>query len=834
MEMCIQGILLLLVILAVLPYTSFTDSVKADYVTGNPSKSAKGTESIRVNFNSDCKMQATEHMKSYFRSQLLIKKPHFVQFKIKIQQTNGKLFTSTDDVFKPLFWSWTFAKSSGPYPFLTWNLDYGILSFHLLDARTILMKEVYLNASDSCNITFGTPETTKQIVTALVPLIAVNESEYPVYPMSYFCYYNVPKDFPSLHYRVSVYFIFPISVIGFTCSVVYWNYTEKIYDVSQQTSALNLKGISKWYTISLFPYFVGVIILLFFPVVLFRIAAWLSVGEKISTEINLHEMLEEFPETEQADNGDDGKWLYADGNSPLGVSNIFSFQTCGLDKKFPVFVSRLRRLLFVLAAPMLIYLQSAMYLQGMGVWEDRDKITIKNLVSAGVPMGFLSLFGDKEDRRNVFVPLLGGPVGVVTLYYCVGILFIALPRSFKQVIEDGIPRSRTSFKSPLFYNINEIITLSMVNIKHHHLLPGYTKASTLLKCRFYCLFTGRFWKSVFDIQISRSASFWSKIELCNEYGLCKYLLLFICLSVYISLCLTEILFCIVYYGLPFCGFLVIVVRGATRSVGYLARQCRILQFRIIFLITCLVVFILFTVFAYIVSLLFIKSFNFVIQVLTYTFVAVIIYPSVSFGYLFVVIVLIYYLIKLIRNFGYKYEELLTIAVELSRRFQDESNRVSIRHGHLCISNVNVGILNEISINGKRLTLSSNVLQTLRSNSVTKVRLKNNAYGIPKELFSILVRKYKPVHVHLISLCFKATLVIGFVVLTFIACANYTEGLSSEISEVMHVVFVVALGAVPALVEAVVSHSSSVTTREMEEREIQDSIEKYWNHLEQKD
>lgn len=562
MEMYIQGILLLFVILAVIPYTSFTVGVKSDdFVIGNPSKSSKGSEGIRVNFNSDCNLHASEHIKSYFRSQLLIKKPHFVQFKIKIHQRNRTLFTSTDDVFKPLFWSWTFAESSGPYPFLTWNLDYGILSFRLLDAKTILIKEVHLNANDSCNITFGTPETTKQIVTALVPLIAVNESEYPSYPISYFCYYHAPKDFSSLRYRASVYFIFPISAIGFTCSVAYWEYAEKIYKVSHQTSALNLKGIKSWHSISLLPYFVGAFILLFFPVVLFKIAAWLSVGEKISTEMNLHEMLDVSSKTEQANNIDDEKWLYADGNSPLGVSNIFSFQTCGLDKKFPVFVSRLRRFFFVLAAPMLIYLQSAMYLQGMGVWEDRDKITIKNLVSAGVPMGFLSLFGDTEDRKTVFVPLLGGPVGAVTLYYSVGILFIALPRSFKQVIEDGIPRCKASFKSPLFYDFSEIITMSMVNIKPRHLLPGYTKASTLLKCRFYCLFTGKFWKSVWDIQISRSARFLSKFEHCNEYKLCKYLFLLIYLSVYIFLCLTEILFCIVYYGLPFCDFVVIIVRG---------------------------------------------------------------------------------------------------------------------------------------------------------------------------------------------------------------------------------------------------------------------------------
>lgn len=820
--------LLFCVILAVHSYITKTDSATAAIVDeGLDSVKRLAGDKVNIPQISDnsCLIDITEHMKSYFQWVLLHEQPHFVQFKIK-QDTNKK-FNSTKEVFEPFRWSWTFAESSELYPFLSWKLDYGILSFHLLDAKTTYIKDVRLNVSEDCSISYGTPETTYKIVEAMMPFVNISQNGYPVYPESYFCYYyklQAPQDFSTLRYQASLYFLYPLSYIGFKCSVVYWEYSEKKFNVSNQTAASHLSGYHNWAEMSLFPYFVGLVLMMFFPIVLFRIAGWLSANEVITDGTNVHELLDVILENgENFDNNGDKNWLYADGNSPFGLSDLLSFHTCGLSERHPVLVSRLRRVLFVLAAPTPIYLQCAMYLQGMGVWKDDDKITIKDLVSAGAPMGFLSIFGKLDEGIKVFAPLLGGPVGVIAFYYILGILFIALPKSFKQVIEDGIPHIRIPYKSPLFYEFNKIIILSMVNILPHQLSSGYIKASTMLKCRLYCLFTKTFWKSVLDDQILRVA-FLSR----RKSSTYRYLLGCTFLPIYILLCFTEILLCVVYYGLPFCGFVVLIVKGATRSVNYLGQQCRFFRFRVIFV--C--VFCSFSLFAYIISLVFIKSFDFVVQVISYTFVSVIIYPSVSFGYLFFIIVLIYYFVKLVRDFGDNYTELLTTAVELSRFLQNDGNVVYINNGHLNISNVNAEDLTDIRINGKQLDVSTNILQTLKnSNCHLKVKMRNNVYGIPRHLFNELVKKHKPVHVQFLSLCLKASLVIAFVIIVFNVCGNYVSGPTSEISEVMHVVFIVAIGAVPKLVEIVVSHSNTAVAREIEERRIQCSIVEYWSNYE---
>jgi hypothetical protein len=78
---------------------------------------------------------------------------------------------------------------------------------------------------------------------------------------------------------------------------------------------------------------------------------------------------------------------------------------------------------------------------GTGVWKKGDKITIKDFVDVGTPLGFLALLGDASNRHKVFVPALGGPVGITAFYFVLGFFFLVLPKCLTNVVNNGLPPS---------------------------------------------------------------------------------------------------------------------------------------------------------------------------------------------------------------------------------------------------------------------------------------------------------------------------------------------------------------------------------------------------------
>jgi hypothetical protein len=776
-----------------------------------------------------CSITVYNRSKAIFRSNLIAAEPDFIQFSLKICDKSSIKPSVTSNTFQRLRWFWTYNTSSGPFPFLSWNLDYGILSFHLLEAKTINIPYVCVaitppDKHSKCEFTFGQRETSEAVTKALIPLIDIRGGDIIKFPESYFCYLTTRREkyCNTMHYWAAIYLSYPMKFIHYTCCLVEFNYTNNSYSRKCIDGDKDIAGVHSWIFTTKLPYFLGVLFLLYFPIMLYKMTAWLSKDEIIHEDITLLEMTDDFECQETLNEN----WLYADGCSPLTLGDLLSFKTIGLDRH-PILVSRLRRLLFVFMFPIFIYIQIAMYTEGMGQWST-EKIFVRDLVKVGTPMGFLSLFGDAEDRRNVFVPILGGPLGVVALYYALSLIFMALPRSVKQVVETGLPTSNLLIKSPLFFATSEIIEMSRINVQLDQMKPGYIKASTLMKCRFYMLFTCGFWKELWNLQIERIRFLYTTESRC-----CLAILSIVTVPLYVALCFVEILLCIMYHGLPFCTFVSCMINGGLKSLRYLRSQSLLLNAIFKYYITCYIgvaiVFVSFMVYIYVIFLTFIISLGFIFNVITHCFVAIIIYPSVSFGYLFFFIVLFYYFINLIRNFGDGYMELLATTVDVSRHLSLDESRISVRDGHLEISNTHFENIVDIRINGVELQIPSNILHKIRTTKVVKIKERDCAFGVPKKLFEYIVTKHRPVHQQVIILCFKAVIMITFVILTFSISADYVSGPTSEISEVMHVIFIVAVGAFPQLVQAILSRSNTSLVNEVEERKIEKSIKDFWNH-----
>ena len=775
----------------------------------------------------ECKFSAVPRTVVFFDSKLETVAPNFVQFGVIFN--NSLRFTQTEDVFLPKHWFWTYSSPFEKYPYLSWNIDFGVLSFGLLDAKSIEIKYVLLlEENHPCTGQFGSLNTTKNIVSALGSLVNMTRNGYRVYDNSAFCFLTIDLSLrETVEYQLSLYIGLPITYINYRCCKVYYDYVAE-----EDKTNCTEKPVEKWSQTLIVPFILGVLAFFYSPILVFHLSAWLAKGEHIS-DSNYSELSEDFSNQGASD---EGNWIYLDGHSPMTVIDIFQFLCCSISDKCPVFVSRIRRSFILLSGPLIIYIQLYMYKDGMGV--GTHKIYVRDLVKVGTPMGFLAFLGDAPERGNSFVPLLGGPVGVLIMYHVFGFFCIVLPKSVKHIVESGLLRSNSIHttqadslakhplpNSPFCLPIDEVIQMSSADIPSE---KGYRKAAAYLKYSVYMLLTRQYWTTVLAIQKERLSitSVQTRTVVCIKV---------FCLPFMFVFGLVETVLSVIFYLFPFFNFTVIMIRGFIRE-RLLKRRLRenhcltVIQSNPVVIFVGVVILLLgFVLFTYAYCLIFVHSFFFVAQVISFCFVAVIVYPSVSFGYLFFFVVLLYYLVRLVRDFGDGYLELLSIAVERSLDIDNRVNYVTVFDGSLVISNVRVQTFHRIMINECPLTIPKNTVQAIQQNAIqtSRTRLRGNVYGIPKELYTCLVHRYKPLHIRFFKVVLHMALIIVLIMIVMTITSKFTSSLSSEISDVMHVIFLVTVGALPRVMEIAMTNEGKVINKETESRNIEESIMEYW-------
>lgn len=771
----------------------------------------------------DCEVRVDARSINYFRSRLEIAEPNFIRFEVHF---SGQTPKYTPETFYPFNWVWTYKSSRGLYPYLHWNVDYHILSFELLDVKTLWTDPYILfNQAGQCNLTMGTRNTTERIaeqLKVLVSQLSKDNDTITKYQESYWCYLAEAPGFrDTISYYLGLYLVFPTRTINYNCCTTFYDYENSTYSYDCMDEQM-----SKWLQCTIGPYILGILLFLYSPLILLKTAAWDS---KQNSAKNLEEeddnertplmtsktansrRLNSISETEE-------DWLYLDGTFPKSFVKLFSSL---FPKQYPIALSRFKRFMFVLLGPMIVFIQ-------VGLYKAKMPEMTASFVERGVPIGFLTLLGNStKDRMKAFVPAFGGPISTLMSYYVLGLLFLVLPRSIQDVMENGIPRLHTD-TSPLGLNFEEIKLLS--NIKVHN-KRGYRNAANVSLCSFYMLFTGDFWKIVLNIQKQRITG-----PFCFQFGICKCLFFFL-LPLYIIFCLIEILICIVYFSIPLCSFIVIIVRGAVKTIAITIRSSRhsfdssilskLLKNRFVIAIFSLIVATLFIFYVYSFCLVFIQSFYFISQVLVFCCVAVIVYPAVAFGYLFFGVVLLYYIFRLIRGFGVRYLELLNEVVEISMNMEEQDNYLSVFDGNLVISNVKITGIKSIRINDTFVPVAQNLLQGGEKKTNCRLSFRNNTYGIRKELFNYVVKKHMPVHQQVLKVVFHLSMICLFLSITISLTAGFITGPTSEISDVMHVIFIVTVGAVPRVLEVALLDSSEHIQRDIKLRRLEDTVNMYW-------
>ncbi|KAL4234047.1 hypothetical protein ACF0H5_005701 [Mactra antiquata] len=568
----------------------------------------------------ECSLSVWPRSISYFDSELKRFAPNFVHFQVEFNISTP--FNTTSNVFRPLHWVWTYKSKFATFPYISWNIDYGLLSFGLLDSHTLDLDYVKINVIGDCNLTLGEYDTSKMIAKAFTDLVRnFSDGNFQVYDSNDFCYLSFNENITKTwSYLAAIYFNYPGTYFGYMCCHVKYIYTLNKYDQSCDATLQ-----PKWEQSIYMPYWLGLFLFMYCPIILFQVSAWLVKDDPNTIHVEVDRFSVNDEDYQDVDNPN-GKWIFLNGDSPIGITSFMQVILCNLSKRHPIVMSRIRRALCILLTPCIIYIQLAMYKNGIGI--TNSKISVRDLVKRGVPMGFLSILGDKEDRNKVFAPAFGGALCVLIMFYLQSFIFLVVPRSLNCIVER---------------------------------------------------------------------------------------------------------------------------------------------------------------------------------------------------------VMLYYIVRQMKDFGDGYLGLLSTAVERSQELNMHINNTAIFNGELILSNVCLNTVKAIRINGIRLDIAENTLHRLkREREAEKIRKVDNVYGIPRSLFDHLVKEHRPVHIQVLKLVFHLAAVILLVAATLGITSKVATGTNNEISEVMHVIFIVTVGALPRILEVALMNSRETVVRDIEEREIESSILEYWN------
>ncbi|XP_052774748.1 uncharacterized protein LOC128213227 [Mya arenaria] len=693
----------------------------------------------------ECTFNVTNSSIEYFRSKLAVFESEFIRFRIRL--INSTVVTKIlPGVFQPDLWVWTYRPPHGNYSYLSWNLQYGLLSFSILETQLYVIRHIDLLTTQSeCLVTFGETETTSSISHSLMKMVDVSEHNVPKYQHNYICYLSeVPGIKNSFAYKAGLYLSFPVTFINYKCCTYGYSF-QKVQFVKSNCNMF----FEKWQLLTYGPYFLGVTLLLIFPILLFAMCACISKCDQI---LPMNVEMGQFILRDTIEQN----WVYLDGNSPVTVFHVLSQPLNCFRRKHPILDSRLRCLICVCFAPMFIYLQLYMFKDGyvLSYHEPVTRISVRDLVKFGKPVGFLALYGDMSDMNKAFVPILGGPFGVIILYFSLALILIVCPKSLKKIVNNGLPRQ--SDVSALFHGLEEI---PMSEACYCDQEKVYERASEICKQRVYLLFSTDQWRKVFSIQRKRFESH----PICR--GLMRTIMETLTFPFKAMLCVFEVFIYILFFLFPVFTFSVIILKGAVVSIMYtrnsFKRRGSIVSNHVIwFFITVFILGAVF-VFGYCVCLVFLESFIYLAQMAIYCFVALILFPTIAFGYLFFFVTLMYYLAHLVGDFGDGYSRLLQIVVNKSIVLEQAVNVVIYNDKTLEIINVNQHF-ETVKLNGEEIAIPIETQINIQSrvSHVQMVMHKHFAPGIPRELFDKIVKEKRPVNAQIVHLLVHLTIIMS--------------------------------------------------------------------------
>ena len=775
--------------------------------------------------NETCDLKISDQSANYIEHTLHSWSPNFARLILNFSDSHTCI--KKRDIIMPHHWFWTYYSPDGYFPYLKWPIDFSKLSFGLLDAKTYPKNiTVYFQAdAPNCTLFMGDNDTTKAICEAFRQLtnhqlVKINSR---FYSYSYWCFLaERPRERESWDYVLGVYFGFVSDFVGYNCCRTGFNVSS-----TTETDVLGLTylhQIRKMRQCTVIPNIISLLVFAYFPLCLSKLGKSNDRTKERYQDIN-----------------QDDDFIFLSENASFTDLTSFCNAWIGFSRAYPTLFSRICRLVLVLMTPCILYIQIAVY---------KDDDTIKSFIRHGMPISYISMVGGFEESRDCFLPCFGGPFVLLTAFYVGCVIFFLIPQNLPGILEtDEVTQCNEI--SPQDYHRNIVLpfsfgdavleTLSSIPVRTR---SGYSKMAKRCQAGIYMVLNPKFWSFFFDCQFKRYHFVRGKVlhRLTGKLK-CQLFVMILGSLFYILFCFIEILVCAIYFIIPLFGFVKHIIKC---YINYLMRKLRFVRhndipeqssiLKKIRPLVAIIVTIPFIFFIISVCTVFSASISYIVLVTVFSFLAVIVYPSYSFGYIFFGIAFLYYFVKRVQAINEIYVELLHDAVEISERNEVRAIGPYFVNETLVVKNVNQETFDKLQVNGRTVDLTefqrevlheTDVQVSVSNLDIPKVKNKKGELGIPRELFNRLVQEYRPIHIQIISAMARLGLILTLIVITLSIVMQGSYQQKAAMSEVIHVIFMVAIGALPRVLEIALSTITDSMKKEIELRRMTASIEHYW-------
>ena len=711
--------------------TAFSDFSESDNsnVIKNTARAINGTD-----LQTNCTLHIRDESKYFFSSMILHYKYNFVYLKLEFNNFN---IVESDDVIEYKRWVWTYWGGKGGYQNLLLPTNNGYLSFGLLWAHTFVgPMPLKLSGSGTCNNLTSGKKTDVMIGEALGDMTNDIASHKDVYNSSYWCYHFRIKE-NGIKKFVCENFVCPKQTFEYRCCKYNIDFVTK-----RRSIICNIEHYhpgTVWWT---FAIYLGYLCWVSYPLLLTYICYKLTNANK-PIQADNSEMDNVLDRS--SDHITEEYVFFYKHSYPLTILGTIIQALCICNVKNTI-LSRLLRLMIIFSPLAILVLKIFLVFEYEGNF-------IQAAVSKGSLLNFNNLLVDFQSAKRSYLVIFGGPHVALALYVLLSCILIQLPRDLESFLVRGLFNFESLGLSPLTLSLETKCHLAGLQSNN---MTGFIKIHYTLSSNLLLLLNKAFWQHTFKMFCFRwrmsMYSFLNKV--CSPCGLKA-----ICVPLiigYAIFCTFELAIMLLLYLFPFVSFPLILCKAYVnaitdfctyhsntfvKSLCYILLPFTILALSFTWYIYCLLIF---------------QCIWFFIIIILYTYSGVIAYPRISYGYLILVFMTIYYTIEIFNKFGKSYQKLLHVIIKASKN------------------------VNHIST-GKT------------------VEIRNNK-GIPKKLWELIIERHQARRLKVASTVLQLAVLISVLYVSVELLERFNK--FHELSVITHVFTVLAVCALPKIIRSV--------------------------------
>ena len=710
-----------------------------------------------------CELYVTKESTVMFSTDVLKHKYNFVHLELQFQNvTVGE----DDPVILYNRWIWTYKGEKGGHQYLFLPNDYGYLSLGLLryytPAKPMSINITTTEASQCGNLIVG-KNADKKIGDALGKMTTQIASQDDIYNSSYWCYMRRLRIQSDFIYNLCKNSVCTMQTMEYTCCRYVVDYLSKERKVNCSTKQHYHFGLVWW----LLPIIFGNVMFAYYPLLLTAFVCRLTMSSRRKKKLS--ERMEDA--ANGLEEGEKNLIKLSKHSSPVTFSSTICgpLSQCIRDGSW---FSRLTRIM-IFSIPLIITI-FRVFLD----YQYADDL-VKAAVSRGALLGFSTMLAGYKMATQYYLHYFGGPFVALPMLFIVGCLLIVVPSNLENVFEAGLIEfdGKSSFLVTMsIESKGRLAGVQMANA------TGYKRIEKTLLSQVLMLLNCKFWRQTFKLFTTRfSRKMIPMLKILMPKRCLVVLVGFPLLLLYIGFCAVELIFSCIYFAFPVISCFFIFLKAYVKATREPFLSLTGFKRLIGNILTGMVTFSYIYAW-YLYCQVFFDAFWYLTKIIMFTYTGVIAFPKLSYGYLILTFMVIYYIFESFKNFQKTYRDLLYTSVKACQH----------------------------------------VVQNLGHEQDDISFIPHN--GLPVDLWNIIVDRHCPKRTQVARTLFHVFAIVLILGISIELLFRFDK--FHDLSLISHVFTVLGICALPKVVKSMCINALSYRQRKKMHRKIQATIREY--------